>query len=105
MKGIARVWRGYTKPDDAEKFERFLEKEVFPGFESKLDGYRGGQLLKRTLHDEVEFTTIMWFDSIDSIRRFAGADYQTAHIDPNVQGLLTRYDMKSLHSEVCYSSI
>ena len=105
MNGIARIWRGTTRPKDAETFESFLKDQVFPDFQKGLTGYRGAQLLKRDLHDCVEFTTIMWFDSIDSVRSFAGDDYQTAHIDPNVQKLLWQYDAKSLHSEVCFSSI
>ena len=105
MKGIARVWRGTTRPGNAEAFESLLKEQVFPDFQKGLTGYRGAQLLKRALHDYVEFTTIMWFDSIESVRLFAGEDYETAHIDPNVQKLLWQYDMKSLHSEVCFSSI
>ena len=105
MNGIARVWRGSTRHENAEAFESFLKDQVFPDFEKGLKGYHGAQLLKRILHDHVEFTTIMWFDSIDSVRLFAGHDYETAHIDPNVQKLLWQYDPKSLHSEVRFSSI
>jgi hypothetical protein len=105
MNAIARVWRGWTKPENAEAFESFLKEQVFPGFGKNLEGYHGAQLLKRILPDQVEFTTIMWFDSIESVRLFAGEDYETAHIDPNVQKLLWKYDTRSLHSEVCFSSI
>jgi len=105
MKGIARIWRGYTRMDDAKTFENFLKQEVFPNFDKGLTGYLGGQLLKRSLDDRIEFTTIMWFDSIDSIKLFAGEDYETAHIDPGVQTLLSDYDRKSSHSEISFSSI
>lgn len=105
MNGIARIWRGTTKAENADEFESFLKETVFPEFEKGLIGYRGAQLLKRTLDGQVEFTTIMWFNSIESVRLFAGADYETAHIDPHVKKLLSQYDMKSLHTEVCFSSI
>lgn len=105
MKRIARTWRGYTRPENASTFENFLKQTVFPEFQKELTGYEGVQLLKRELNDEVEFTTIMWFDSIDSIKSFAGEDYETAHIDPNVQKLLSNYDRNSTHSEVSFSSI
>ena len=105
MNGITRIWRGSTKLENAEAFESFLRDQVFPGFEKGLKGYHGAQLLRRKLDHHVEFTTIMWFDSIDSVRLFAGDDYETAHIDPGVQKLLWQYDKKSLHSEVCFSSI
>ena len=105
MKGVARVWRGYTRPENAEAFERFLKDDVFPDFERNLQGYQGGQLLKRNVGNEVEFMTVMWFDSLDFIKLFAGVDYETAHIDPKVKNLLVRYDAKSLHGDVVYSSI
>lgn len=105
MNGIARIWRGTTKRENAESFQTFLTETVFPDFEKRLTGYRGAQLLKRASDDVVDFTTIMWFDSIDSIRLFAGTDYETAHIDPHVKKWLWKYDLKALHSEVCFSSI
>lgn len=105
MDGIARIWHGTTSTENAEVFQKYLTETVFPNFEKGLTGYRGAQLLRRTRGSEIEFTTIMWFDSMDSIRQFAGEDYETAHIDPYVKKWLSHYDSKSLHCEVCFSSI
>ena len=66
MNGIARIWRGTTRPENADLFQTYLMETVFPDFEQGLTGYRGAQLLKRTVDDAIEFTTIMWFDSLDS---------------------------------------
>ena len=105
MRGVARTWHGSTSPENADAFEHFLRDKVFPDFEKSLKGYHGAQLLRRKLDDHVEFMTIMWFDSMDSVRLFAGDDYETAHIDPNVEKLLWQYSKKSIHSDVCFSSI
>ena len=103
---ISRVWHGWTTKANADRFETLLREQVLPGFaKSKIKGYKGCQLLRRELENEVEFTTIMWFDSIASIKSFAGEDYETAHIDPSVRALFTRYDQKSVHSEVRYVSV
>ena len=42
----------------------------------------------------------MWFDSIDSVRSFAGEDYETAVVPPKARKLLTRFDERSKHYDV-----
>src|SRR2546428_12841655 len=64
---IARVWHGYTTPGHADAYESMLKPELLPGI-SKVKGYRGSYLLRRAIGDEVEFITIMFWDSIDAIR-------------------------------------
>ena len=62
---IGRIWHGWTKPENADEYERLLKEEIFPGIADKeMDGYRGIQLFRMPLGDEeVEFVTIMRFDS------------------------------------------
>ncbi len=49
--------------------------------------------------DEVEFATLLFFDSLDAVRAFAGKDYETAVIHKDAEPLLTRYDARSTHYE------
>ncbi len=74
---IARVWHGYTKPEHADAYEALLNPELLPDV-GKAEGYRGSYLLRRVAGDEVEFITIMLWDSIDAIQTIAGPDYETA---------------------------
>jgi len=67
---------------------------------SKAKGYRGSYLLRRAAGDEVEFITIMLWDSIDAIRAVAGPDYETAVIPEERRKYLSRYDVKSSHYEI-----
>lgn len=99
---IARLWHGWTAPEDADAYERLLVEEIFPGIEAKgLEGYRGIQLLRRTTDSgEVEFTTVMWFDSIDDVRAFAGDDYEAAYVPASARAVLARFDARSVHYEV-----
>jgi len=76
---IARIWHGYTKPEHADAYEAMLKPELLPGV-SKVKGYRGSYLLRREAGGEVEFITIMLWDSIDAIRAVAGPDYEAAVI-------------------------
>lgn len=96
---IARVWHGYTKPENADAYEAMLKPELLPGI-SKKKGYKGSYLLRRELGAEVEFITIMLWESIDSIRAAAGPDYETAIIPEERLKVLSRYDAKSSHYEI-----
>lgn len=96
---IARVWHGYTKPEHADAYEAMLKPELLPGI-SKVKGYRGSYLLRRNVGVEVEFITIILWESIDAIRAVAGADYETAVIPPERRKYLARYDAKASHYEV-----
>ena len=51
-------------------------------------------------HEEVEFVTIMVFDSLDDVREFAGEDYQTAVVPAQARALLARFDKRSQHYEI-----
>jgi heme-degrading monooxygenase HmoA len=96
---IARLWRGYTKPEHADAYESMLKPELLPGI-SKVKGFRGSYLLRRPVGGEVEFVTIMLWDSIDAIRAVTGPDYETAVIPEERRKYLSRHDAKSVHYEV-----
>ena len=97
---IARVWHGYTTPEHADPYEAMLKPELLPGI-SKVKGYKGSYLLRRNLGTEVEFITILLWDSIDAVRNAAGhADYETAIIPEERRKHLARYDAKAAHYEV-----
>jgi heme-degrading monooxygenase HmoA len=99
---IERVWRGWTTSANADAYETLLENEVFPSIVAKnVAGYRGIRLLRRPLpNDEVEFMTIMTFDSWEAVRAFGGADYEVAYVPPRARAVLARFDERSLHYEV-----
>ena len=95
---ILRYWRGWTSPQNADSYQKIVSEQVLPGIAARdLDGYRGAYLLRRDLDDEVEFATVMIFDSLDHVRAFAGADYETAYVPPAARAVLARFDEKSAH--------
>jgi antibiotic biosynthesis monooxygenase (ABM) superfamily enzyme len=96
---IARVWHGYTTPEHADAYEAMLKPELLPGI-SKKPGYRGSYLLRRNAGAEIEFITIMLWDSLDSVRAAAGPDYETAIIPEERRQHLSRWDAKSAHYEI-----
>jgi heme-degrading monooxygenase HmoA len=96
---VARVWHGYTKPEHADSYEAMLKPELLPGL-GRMKGYRGSYLLRRAVGDEVEFITIMFWESLDDIRAVAGPDYETAVVPEERRKYLSRYDARSTHYEV-----
>ena len=63
---IKRIWHGWTTPKNADLYQDLSHHEVFPGIESKeIEGYRSVELLRLDQKEEVEFVTIMTFDSIE----------------------------------------
>jgi len=97
---IIRIWHGWTTPDNADAYEALLKSEIFVGIKDRhIPGYRGIQLLRRRLPKEVEFVTIMRFDSLDAVRLFAGDDYEVAVVPPKARALLSHFDERSQHYE------
>jgi hypothetical protein len=98
---ISRIWHGWTTPSNADAYESLLKEEIFVGIQNRrMDGYRGIQLFRRNLGSEEEFVTVMWFESIDAVRIFAGKDYETAVVPQKARLLLSRFDARSQHYEV-----
>ncbi len=101
---IARHWRGWTKPEDAEAYERLLRSVVLPSLET-VAGYRGGYILRsdpleENVRKESEFVVINFFDSLDAVRRFAGDDYCTPVFEPEARRLLSRVESVAAHYQV-----
>lgn len=96
---IARVWHGYAKPENADAYEAMLKPETLPGI-GKVKGYRGSYLLRRQAADEVEFITILLWDSLEAVRAVAGEDYETAVVPEERRKHLSHYDAKAAHYEI-----
>ncbi len=90
---IARIWRGWTKPADANVYENMLRSEIFPSIAArKISGYHGAELFIREDGNEMEFVTLLRFDSMEGVKEFAGADESKPVLYPKVEALLTRME-------------
>jgi antibiotic biosynthesis monooxygenase (ABM) superfamily enzyme len=98
---IKRIWHGWTAPEQADRYERLLREEILPDIASTdPEGYLGFQLLRRDAGDEVEFVTILSFDSMDGVRTFAGDDPEAAYVPPEAREVLARFDERVRHYEL-----
>ena len=98
---ICRIWHGWTTHQNADPYEKLLNEEVFAGIEARgIDGFRGVKLLRRDLGTEVEFVTLMLFDSLAAVREFVGEDYAVAYVPAKARAVLSRFDERAEHFEV-----
>ena len=98
---IARIWHGYTTPENADVYEKLLTEEVITGIQGRhISGFRNIKVLRRKLEDETEFITIMEFDSLDAVREFAGEDYEQCVVPENARAVLSHFDARSQHYEI-----
>jgi antibiotic biosynthesis monooxygenase (ABM) superfamily enzyme len=96
---IARLWKGWTTPDNADAYERLLRETVLPGLQG-IDGYRGGYILRQDGNDETEFVVMNLFDSLDAVRAFAGPEYMIPVFEPEARQLLSKVEPVARHYKV-----
>jgi heme-degrading monooxygenase HmoA len=96
---VARYWSARTTAENAPRYADHLRQHVVPVLRG-LDGYAGARLLQRTSGSGVEVVVLTWWQSLDAIRAFAGADLETAVVADAAAALLTDYDRRVNHYEV-----
>ena len=98
---ISRIWHGYTARENSDAYETLLNTEIFTGIrDKKIKGFKEIQLFRRETEIGSEFITIMWFDSIESVKEFAGEDFEAAVVPHKARALLSRFDERSQHYNV-----
>jgi heme-degrading monooxygenase HmoA len=96
---IARIWRGWAPQATAGDYQHHYESKVSEHLRG-VSGFRGAQLLRQDQGQEVMFTSITWFTSIEAVRGFAGDDYERAVVEETARQALSRWDEQVSHNEV-----
>ena len=97
---IARLWKGRAADRrNADAYVRHLKSNVVPELKG-IAGYREVRLMKREEGGRTEFLVMTLWDSMDAIRRFAGADPEKAVVEPEARAVLSDYDDFVRHYEV-----
>lgn len=99
---IARIWYGWTSRDNADKYEKLLREEVLLEIAKRsIPGYKGAEIFIREAdNDEMEFITLLRFETLEAVKIFAGNDYEQPVIPPECKKLLKRHSEKSRHYRV-----
>lgn len=100
---VARVWHGWTTVGNADAYQAIVENEVFPSIlERQIPGLLGAHLTRsdEVVEGEVEFATIIWFESDDAVRSLMGADHRKAYVPERARSVLSRFDAEAKHFQV-----
>lgn len=98
---ICRVWRGWTTKNHADAYERIVRRDAIPAIEARrIPGLRVIDLVRSEREHDVEFMTLMWFDSLDSMKGFTGEDCEVAHVPPQARAVLADFEKRPAHCEV-----
>ncbi|MEA2804717.1 MAG: hypothetical protein QOE49_4812 [Rhodospirillaceae bacterium] len=100
---IVRIWRGQATNANADAYFRHVTGTVFPSLK-RLAGHRGASLLRRQVDDQTEFLALTLWESLDSIRAFAGDDITTAIVEPEARAVLADFDDFAHHYEVAFKT-
>jgi heme-degrading monooxygenase HmoA len=100
---IARIWHGITPASKADEYVEFLQQSGVRDYQA-TEGNRGVHLLRRIEGDQAHFLILTFWDSVESIKRFAGEDYEKARYYPEDEEYLVEFEETVTHYERVFSS-
>ena len=90
---IARIWKGWIATGDTQTYVDYITGTGLKEYR-ETPGNLGAQMLTR------EVITRSWWDSLDSIRAFAGDDIEAAVFYPDDDQYLVERETRVTHHEV-----
>ena len=91
---IARIWKGAVRKADGDAYAEYMQSTGVPGYAS-TPGNRGVWMLRRDTGENTEFLMFTLWDSLESVKAFAGEDYETAVFYPEDERFLVERDLTS----------
>ena len=96
---IGRTWHGAVPVSKADAYHDYLNKTGIPEYKA-TPGNRGVFMLRRVDGDVAHFLLLTLWDSIESIKAFAGEDYEKAKYYPEDEDFLLELEPNVTHYEV-----
>lgn len=97
---IMRIWRGVTLESKSDEFFDYMMNTGVKIYLS-LQGSHGVYVLRRIKEEKAEFLLISLWESLDTIRQFAGLDIEKAvYCFPKDKEFLLEIEPNVLHYEV-----
>jgi len=95
---ITRIWHGIAKVEHADEYLDFLEQSGVSDYKS-IDGNLSVEILRRIDGDKCHFWTVTKWDSYESIKKFAGEDFEKAKYYPEDKNFLLEFEPNVIHCE------
>jgi len=100
---IVRTWKATALPDGAEEYCEYFAQAVLPKLQ-EMGGFRGAYVLCEPAGEVVLIEDLTFWDSLMSIRDFAGDDLETAVVDPPAQAMLLDFDLEVTHRTIAVTA-
>lgn len=101
---IARTWHGRVPAAKAGAYYEFLLRTGIADYRA-TPGNRGVLVQQRIEGDVVHFVLTTLWDSIESIKRFAGEQYERARYYPEDDDFLLEFEPFVSHAEVVLAAL
>ena len=98
---ITRIWHGRTKIQDADAYLEYIRSTGFEEYTS-IPGNISAKILRKKEGDICHFYTITEWDAIESIKKFAGNDFEKAKYYEDDKNYLLEFEEKVNHYETFY---
>ncbi len=95
---ITRIWHGVTKAADSENYLQYLKTTGIEDYQN-TPGNLSVQILRRIENDKCHFWTLTRWSDFESIKQFAGEDYEKARYYPEDQKYLLEFEPHVVHCE------
>jgi heme-degrading monooxygenase HmoA len=93
---IARIWKGAVRRGDGDAYAEYMERTGVAGY-AGTEGNRGVWMLRRDVGETTEFLMFTLWDSLDAVKAFAGAEYETAVFYPEDDRFLVERELTATH--------
>ena len=95
---ITRIWHGKTKIDLADEYLKFLEITGIADYKN-IQGNLSAEILRWKENDICHFWTVTKWSSVESIKKFAGNEYEKARYYPEDKTYLLEFEENVIHCE------
>ncbi|MBX7151231.1 antibiotic biosynthesis monooxygenase [bacterium] len=96
---IARAWHGRVPLSKSDAYAEFLDKKGIRDYLA-THGNAGVYVMRRIENDVAHFLLISLWDSMESIRQFAGQDVDKAYYYPEDENFLLEFESNVQHYHV-----
>ena len=93
------MWHGRVPTAKAAAYRAFTNGRAMPDYRS-VAGNLSVHVLERAEGEVTHFITLTFWESLDAIRTFAGADVEKAKYYPEDAEFLLEYEPRVVHYEV-----
>lgn len=96
---IARIWHGRVPASKAAAYREFVNERAIPDYRS-VPGNISVHVLEQSAGAVTHFVTLTFWDSLESIKGFAGDNVDRARYYPEDRDFLLEFEPGVLHYEV-----